>query len=385
MTTDDRRQTTPADSPSSRPSAVGVVRERSEQSERSAVLNGELQKVASHWDAQHTGNRRVQWWDLPPVTSYMNRMLSGDPQIGFAEYCVREILGDRAPVDHCLSLGCGVGHLERTLAAMGAFKVCDACDVAPKSLDVARKHAAEMGYHGINYFQADLNSIEPAPQRYDVVFAHAILHHIEDLEHLCEAVGAALKPEGLFLIHEYVGPSRFQSGQRQREIVNSVLRLLPPAYRQPWLGTEGAGPRPRYTPRRLAAKMRSGRLLEVLRTRLSWTMSRARGTPMALQSVRFATPADVTAVDPSEAVRSSEILEIVSRWFKIIDRRPLGGTLIQPLFSGDIAWNFIEAEYAQALLQMIVTIEETLLACGEIDSDYVFAVARPLPADADAS
>jgi hypothetical protein len=128
----------------------------------------------------------------------------------------------------------------------------------------------------------------------------------------------------------------------------------------------------------LVAKLRSGQVLSLVRMRLAMLASRLRGESTAMGTARFATAEDVVAVDPSEAVRSSEILKLLTRWFEIVDQRPLGGTLIQPLLSGDIAWNFVQAEHAESLLHMITTIEATLIGCGEIESDFVFVVARPL-------
>lgn len=80
--------------------------------------------------------------------------------------------------------------------------------------------------------------------------------------------------------------------------------------------------------------------------------------------------------DPSEAVRSAEIMKILTDRFEIIEKIDFGGTLLQILLE-DIAGNFnAESDYDNLLIDMICTIEDILIKNQTIKSDFVFIVCR---------
>jgi hypothetical protein len=81
-------------------------------------------------------------------------------------------------------------------------------------------------------------------------------------------------------------------------------------------------------------------------------------------------------LDPSEAVRSVEILPLLQRYFELVEFKPLGGSILQFLLA-DIAGNF-QDETGQRLLKMLFVIEDALLASGDLQSDFAYVVARPL-------
>jgi hypothetical protein len=70
--------------------------------------------------------------------------------------------------------------------------------------------------------------------------------------------------------------------------------------------------------------------------------------------------------DPSEAVRSNEIIPLLRKTFDRVDVQPMGGSILQ--FSlYDIAANFAaETRENRAFLEMLFSIEEVL---GEFDTD----------------
>jgi len=80
--------------------------------------------------------------------------------------------------------------------------------------------------------------------------------------------------------------------------------------------------------------------------------------------------------DPSEAVRSSEIERLVTERFHIIERRPLGGTLLH-MGLHEIAQNFDPAkDEDRAHLQRLVDREDQLMADQSIGSDFLVLVAQ---------
>ena len=175
----------------------------------------------------------------------------------------------------------------------------EAYDIAPDAVAVATEEAERAGIGDrIDYAAADLNTMELEPDRYGAVFAAQTLHHIEALEHLLDQIHGSLTKDGLFVVNEYVGPKRFQIPER-----------VPPAHGR--------------TPRG-AARVSS---------------AEPQGRPSRKRR-RFARTADeVYEVDPSESVRSDEIMGLIEERFEIVFRADFGGTLLQFVLS-DIAGNF---------------------------------------------
>lgn len=345
--------------------------------------------TGQHW-SEHTErfsgrNAGLFWWEAgPEIQRHINRKISGSPNIDWIAYALSKYYRSRLPLGRCLSLGCGDGHLERSLARLGAFEYCDAYDVAEGSLQVARKLAEDEGLQNISYHVADINRIALPTHVYDAVWIHQAMHHFEALEHVCQQINRSLKSEGLLILNEYVGPSRFQFPSRQRETANLCLQLLPAPYRA--VAQEQTTMELHRTPftrgakwfvSRLIDKMRDGDLVEVARRRFRAYNSKAAGKGIAKTTIVFPSPRDVIAADPSEAIRSEEIVAALQRDFDILEKRDWGGNLLQFLLTG-IAGNFSpNDQISQELLRMLIHIEDVLLECGEFESDFAYIVARP--------
>ena len=79
--------------------------------------------------------------------------------------------------------------------------------------------------------------------------------------------------------------------------------------------------------------------------------------------------------DPSEAVRSSEIVPLLSRYFRVVEFTGYGGSLLHDLLL-DIAGNFTE-ENSGSLdhLKRLFELEDDLLASGRLSHDFAVVVA----------
>ncbi|HEY7834154.1 MAG TPA: class I SAM-dependent methyltransferase [Ktedonobacterales bacterium] len=279
------------------------------------------------------------WLAVPEVyRRHQEKLTRGRTDATWWEYCLGEFLKDRLPAPRMLSIGCGAGQLERTLAGFHAFQACDACDLSPDLIASASRAAQAAGITSIAYAVRDANTCEFPAQAYDAVWFNHSLHHIEALEHACAAVARALTPDGYVFIHEYVGPSRFDYPAEQKAAADRAFALIPPRFRHSF------GPR----------------------------------DPGAIRErLVFPDPGDVRAADPSESVRSADILNVLARYFEIVTRNDGGGTLLQLLLQ-NIAGNFrTDDPDSVAVLNMLFAIEDTLLAIGDLRSDYVLVVARP--------
>ena len=83
----------------------------------------------------------------------------------------------------------------------------------------------------------------------------------------------------------------------------------------------------------------------------------------------------MNAYDPTEAIRSEDIIPQIEAHFDIIDRREFGGTLLH-LVLDNIAGNLSECEEGKEILRRFFVEEKRLIETGEIQSDFVVLIAR---------
>ena len=294
-------------------------------------------KVNEVWSADtqaRTDREGWYWMAHPAVRARLAVLASGDPAVDAYDH-LADLLRQRGwtlPIRRSLSLGCGFGNLERDLTHRGLIGEIEAYDLAEGAIEKARELAAAAGYGNIRYHVADLEVHELPRDGFDVVFAHQSVHHVDRLEHMFARVAAALRPGGIFHLHEFVGPIRFQWTDAQIGLINSYLASLPPELR----------------------RLPSGEAKPL------------QGRP---------TIAAMIAADPSEAIRSSDIRTALAAQFKIIEERPLGGTLAHLALAG-IAQNF-DADRAdhRAKLQELFDLEDAETRQGTIGSDFVVLTA----------
>jgi SAM-dependent methyltransferase len=297
------------------------------------------EKVNEVWSAdtvRDAGALGRYWLAHPMVQARVNTLASGRPDVD-AYGRLAELLERRGwslPIGRAISLGCGFGGLERDLVRRGLCREMHALDLAEGAIAEARRLAEEAGLAGIRYEVADLESASLPPGSVDVVFAHQSVHHIEALDELFLAVRRALRPGGVLHLHEFVGPIRFQWTDAQLALANRFLDGLPP---------------------------------------------RLRRTPSGVPKGRLMRPtiASMLVIDPTEAIRSSEIRPVLRRHFDIVEERRLGGALSHVAL-GDIAQNFDPADpEARAALERLFALEDEAMADGRIGSDFVTITAVP--------
>ena len=79
----------------------------------------------------------------------------------------------------------------------------------------------------MNFETVDLNFITIAPKRYDLIFAHAAIHHVINLEHLFEQIMGGLSPTGILFVAEVVGKNRKLIWDENERYANALLDLIP--------------------------------------------------------------------------------------------------------------------------------------------------------------
>jgi SAM-dependent methyltransferase len=272
------------------------------------------------------------WTSSPTVRRYLHALATGDADCDWLTYLEWRHLAPQ--LDRALVLGCGsVGWLERALAGRGRFHSIVACDFAKDSVDRAKARAEEVGLTSIEYRVLDLEH-DPLDGPYDAIFASDVLHHITDLEGLYLRVQAALKPTGKFLFNEYVGPNRFQYSDERMDLINRYFRVLPDRLR-----------------------------LDHVTGQVIWRRERLDRRKVEKE-------------DPTEAVRSEEVLPLARRFFESEREYPYGGGLLNPLLFGIVA-NFREEEdVSDRLLEMLCGAEDRLTRSGALQPDFFLFAGR---------
>ena len=275
------------------------------------------------------------WTQHPAVRDRINVLISGH-RILDAYGHLASFLDDinvARPLRICATLGCRSGGLERDLVNRRLVVAIEGYDLSEAAVAEARCLAAEQGLDSIQYHIADLHAQNLPEGRFDAVFTHSSIDRVDGLEQVFASVRRALKPGGVFHLHEFVGPSRFQWTDIQLELINGFLNTLP---------------------------------------------ERLRRTPHGSKAPVHRPPLEqMIAENPTMAARSSEIRSVLAEEFDIVEDRPFGGTLLH-MGLGDIAQNFDPASPEDmAHLQRFFELEDLMVANGTVGSDFAVLTARP--------
>jgi SAM-dependent methyltransferase len=295
----------------------------------------EAQRVADYWATDHKIDVPRSWMDHPTIRSLIYERVTGSASLNGVEWFHKNFLS--GPVDVALSLACGLGAFERYAVQAKIAERFSACDISPGAIETARREATRAGLDDvISYEVLDLNDDTLPPVAYPLVFGSSCFHHILNLDHVFEQVHRTLKPSGLLYIDDYIGPRQFQTEPHVTAIINRELSGLPEHYRRS-LYVEG----------------------DVINTYTPCTV------------------AQLEEIDPSEAIRSDEIMEKLAKRFDILEFRPYGGAILHMMFSG-IAGNFSAQRTEDvAILHRLFALERELEDAGQIRSDFAVVVARP--------
>jgi SAM-dependent methyltransferase len=232
-------------------------------------------------------------------------------------------------------LGCGSGWLERALATPGGgIRSILACDVAKETVERARAHAEREGKAWIDYRVVNLENDELPAGPFDAIIANDVLHHITDLEGLYVRIHDALAPRGRFVFNEYVGPNRFQYDDERIELINRYFRLFPDNCRWDPVSNSCLWKRTRVDERKL------------------------------------------TEEDPTEAVRSEDVLPLAREAFEVVAEIPYGGGLLNPLLFGVIAGFEPGRAEHDRVLEILCAAEARLTESGQLAPDFHIFVGK---------
>ena len=289
-------------------------------------------RSVSAFDAslEHTSN----WWEIPLVKERWNRMITGDAHMTFEEYTIDRYLSQMAPPLRVLSPGSGYCQHELAMADNPLFGEIVCLDINQGNLDDAAARARERGLSNLTFHCGDIEGFDFTHERFDLVMFNNSLHHFRNVRRLLGSlIPQCLKPTGLLLVYEYVGPTRFQLPSTQIRAINEAIRLIEKPLRQ------------RYRTSTYKTHYYGSGLLRMV------------------------------MADPSEAVDSASILPALHAFYDTIEERPFGGNIL-PYALKDLAFHFVRSdERATETLHRLFRFEDEYIRTHQ--SDYVFGLYRP--------
>lgn len=303
--------------------------------------------LSAHWRQRQ---KHVDWMHAPLMPEYVNRLVSGQDLHAGGHWALyaRDVhlrpLAERLSVAasepkeglSMLSLACGSGHVEEFLIDGLEWPITRLVGLEhdEELLAAARERLAGLPRCRSELHFFDFNQLDEDFGRFDVIFTCHSIHHCEDLEGLLRFINRSLIPDGIVIGIDYFGPTRFQIEPEASRVLDELFAVLPPRLRRNLATEDGAVEEVFWRP----------------------------------------TIADVAGADPSESVRSSDLRTLLFSSFPILDRRPMGGTLLRWLFQNR-AGNFDpDDESDLCIIQLLQILERKLIENREIRSDDLFFV-----------
>lgn len=306
------------------------------------IWNAKARKNStSHWDKLADEKSKKDftqrtWGSLASISLNHNYLVTNDRNYYWIDY-LKDKYFPNGEAGDVLALGCGEGAIERLFKERGfQYKSLTGVDISEKCMQAAQQRGEAVALAPrITYTVQDLNHYTPAPASFDFIFFFHSLHHVRELERLLAACARALRPGGLLLVNEFVGPARFQWTKKQLALANALFAILP----------------------------------EPLRYDLSAHRVKNEIKPMPVE--------EMIKIDETEAVRSADIEKVLKGTFTVIDEKNWGGTLNNLIFT-DTAGNYdLKNPYHLAIVELLIHHENVLIENGVLPSDFKVYLARP--------
>lgn len=175
-------------------------------------------RVGRAWD---TAGETLNWWTSPRLSRHIDEAICpGDPPGMIA--LVAEATGGR-PLGLGVSVGSGEGNKEFALMRAGLVERFLLYDLSQACIDAARAAARAEGLEGRVEARVESPVDRPLPEPVDFVYWDHALHHMMDVEAALKWSVAALRPGGLLVVNDYIGPPRLVW---RREEVREARRFL---------------------------------------------------------------------------------------------------------------------------------------------------------------
>lgn len=251
-------------------------------------MNDRLQKTQETWDAIDINKvRDVSWLAIRYFSLRIDERLTKNHRqpldyLFRRRYPIEDLKHLKGLVLVCGDMASERGYFESLPQIV--FEMVDGYDLSPESIQ--RFHTEKFKF---NPHILDVNDIILPSEQFDLVVGNHGIHHIYNLGGLFYQTHKSLKPNGLFVLNEWIGPCYLQIPLRNHFLAALLLIILFP-FRETRKNHEG-------------------------RVKGLW--------------VQY----PPTAFDPSEACNSDELMPQLLKYFKPIRLIAYGG-LSYPIYEG---------------------------------------------------
>ncbi len=127
-----------------------------------------------------------------------------------------------------LEIGSGTGYFSLNLVQLGVIERLTATDISPGMLNRLAATAQALDLKGVSTVATEAEELPFEDESFDLVFGHAVLHHIPDLDKAFAEFRRVLRPGGMIA---FAGePSRY--GDRLAALPKRTGMLVAPAWRR---------------------------------------------------------------------------------------------------------------------------------------------------------
>jgi ubiquinone/menaquinone biosynthesis C-methylase UbiE len=140
---------------------------------------------------------------------------------------VRKALGELRPYERSLEIGAGTGYFSLNMLQAGVVADAVCTDISPGMLDALAANARRLDLE-VETVACDAEELPFPDASFDLVFGHAVLHHLPNLDRAFSELHRVLRPRGrLFFAGE---PSRY--GDRIAQVPKRAAVAAAPVWRR---------------------------------------------------------------------------------------------------------------------------------------------------------
>ena len=251
-------------------------------------MSEQLQKAQETWDNIDVNKvRDVSWLGIAYFWRKIEKRLTANHQITLTSLFHQRYTPEELKELKGLALVCGDMASERDYfegLPNIAFATVDGYDLSPESIKRFATDKFKFTPHVM-----DVNDIVLPPEQYDLIVSNAGIHHVSNLGGVFYQSHKGIRPRGMFVLNEWIGPPYLQIPLRNHIVASLLLFLL--------------------FPLRNTRRTHDGRV---------------KGVWLQYGPKTF---------DPSEACNADELMPQLLKYFKVLRIVKCGG-LAYPVFEG---------------------------------------------------
>ncbi len=191
-------------------------------------------KIGRFWSDSLKNNnnagKKLRWWESSLIIKHINKLVSGEECLGFSQGLlnkIKESYGKYLPFEKGISVGCGTGAKEMNLIRQNIVSSFELFEFSEERISSGVEAAKKSGIEDRVCFKNG-NAFEEVKEAgmYDFVYWNNSLHHMPDVSEAVKWSKKILRKNGLFVMDDFVGPSRFQWSDEALDIASKVRAVF---------------------------------------------------------------------------------------------------------------------------------------------------------------